>query len=182
MRSNSSRQWERQEDESDHRKTFSAETMAGFSVCVLKQLSDEEQSIWAEEGAAAASGVAQASVQGLRSWVCLRAEVESSKGFQWGERQPVVEGNKTEDTGSRDQRGSVAETLNKRQGLSQGSEARRGEVARPCRQTYLGRKTVLFSLSLGIRSGEYRVKDSFQSPSFGGVSNSLRKHSLSRPG
>lgn len=116
MRSNSSRQWEGQEDESDHRKTFSAETVAGFSVCVLKQLSDEEQSIWAEGGAAAASGVArsQASVQGLRSWVCLRTEVESSKGFQWGERQPLVERNKTEDTGSRDQQGSVAVTLNKR--------------------------------------------------------------------
>lgn len=52
------------------------------------------KSIRAEGGAAAASTVArsQASVQGLRSWVCLKAEVESSKGFQWGERQPVVEG------------------------------------------------------------------------------------------
>lgn len=82
-----------------------------------------------------------------------------------------------EDTGSRDQQGSVTVTL-RDEGLSQGSKARRGEVVRPYRQTYLGRKIVLFSLSLDIRSSEYRVKDSFQSPSFGGVSSSHRKHSL----
>ena len=63
VRSNSSRQWEGQEDESDHRKTFSAEMVAGFSVSWSSSVM-RSKSIRAEGGAAAASGVArsQASV------------------------------------------------------------------------------------------------------------------------